>query len=205
MRLRLRPFRRGDEEDLADVCLRTGDGGADATALYRSPGLLADIFVLPYAARHPESAFVIDDGERVRGYIVCAPDTAAFERWFRFEWWPPRAEAHRATAGHSDKDAVMLRYAAEVGVRPVPFVDEYPAHLHIDLLPEAQASGWGRKLIDALLQHLRARGVPGLQLTAGAGNEGAVAFYRHLGFSQLRSQDAGVTFGMTWEAPGRAG
>ncbi|WP_258566974.1 hypothetical protein [Microbacterium sp. Se5.02b] len=111
----LRPFRRGDEADLADICLRTGDGGADATGLYRSSGLLADIFVLPYVAKHPDAAFVIDDGQRVVGYVVCAPDTAAFERWFRYEWWPPREEGHRRAAGDSAKDAAMLRYAAAIG------------------------------------------------------------------------------------------
>lgn len=197
VRLRLRPFRSGDEDDLADVCLRTGDGGADATDLYRSAGLLADIFVLPYVARHPEHAFVIDDGLRVLGYVVCAPDTVSFEQWFRGEWWPAREEGHRRVAGDGHKDDTMRRYAAAVGARPVPFAEDYPAHLHIDLLPEAQGRGWGRTLIGALVEGLSARGVPGLQLTVGAGNSGAIAFYRRLGFVQLRRSDDGVTFGMT--------
>lgn len=199
VRLRLRPFHSGDEEDMAEVCLRTGDGGADATDVYRSAGLLADIFVLPYVARHPEYAFVIDDGKRVLGYVVCAPDTGRFAQWFREAWWPPRDAEHRQAAGDAPRDAAMLRYAAAVGAGPVPFADDYPAHLHIDLLPEAQGSGWGRKLVDALTEHLRRNGVLGLQLTAGAGNVGAIGFYRRLGFVQLRGRDGGVTFGMPLE------
>jgi len=201
VRLRLRPFRHGDEADLSDICLRTGAGGADATELYRSSGLLADIFVLPYVARHPEWAFVIEGGERVLGYVVCAPDSDSFDRWFREEWWPPREDAHRRVAGDAPHDAVMLRHAAAVGARPLPFVDEYPAHLHIDLLPEAQGRGRGRDLIDALVAQLAGQGVPGLQLTAGGGNTGAIAFYRRLGFEQLRRHDGGVTLGRILSAP----
>ena len=194
--MRLRPFRQGDEGDLADVCLRTGDAGADATRLYRSSDLLADVFALPCAAWHPETTFVIDDGSRVVGYVVCAPDTAAFEQWFRYAWWPPREERHQKAAGESTRDAAIIAYARAVGTRPVSFRDGYPAHLHIDLLPEAQAQGWGRRLIDALGDHLRATGVRGVQLTAGERNSGAIAFYRRLGFVDLRADDGGVTFGM---------
>ena len=195
-RTRLRPFRHGDEDDLADVCLRTGDAGADATGLYRSSDLLADVFALPYAAWHPEGTFVVDDGSRVVGYVVCAPDTAAFERWFRYAWWPPREEWHCRQAGESGRDAAILTYARAVGTRPVPFGNRYPAHLHIDLLPDAQGQGWGRRLIDALGGHLRTIGVDGVQLTAGARNSGAIAFYRHLGFVELGADGAGATFGM---------
>jgi ribosomal protein S18 acetylase RimI-like enzyme len=200
--MRLRPFRHGDENDIADICLRTGDSGADASGMYRSPGLLADIFALPYVARHPDCAFVIERtasstvNERVVGYVVCAPDTEAFERWFRTEWWPPRRDHHIDAAEDAVKDAVMLRYAAEVGARSVKFTDTYPAHLHIDLLPEAQGMGWGRKLIDALIVELRQRGVPGLQLTAGARNSAAIAFYEHIGLTQLDRDAGGVTFGV---------
>lgn len=196
VRLRLRPFRVGDEDDLAAVCLRTGDSGADATGLYRSPRLLGEVFALPYAAWSPETCLVLDAGDRVGGYVVCAPDTTAYEQWFRHAWWPPREARHRGDRADEGRDATIVAFARRIGEGPVPFVDRYPAHLHIDLLPEAQGHGWGRRLIDTLATLLRDRGVPGLQLTAGTRNTGAIAFYRRLGFAELRRTDDGVTFGM---------
>ena len=73
---RIRPFQPGDEPALADICLKTADAGADATGILDDDDLWAEIFVLPYVARHPDLAFVVetDDG-RVAGYIVGAPDT----------------------------------------------------------------------------------------------------------------------------------
>ena len=67
----LRSFRPGDEPALAEICLRTADTGSDATGILDDDDIWAAVFVLPYVARHPELAVVVetDDG-RVAGYAV---------------------------------------------------------------------------------------------------------------------------------------
>ncbi|MGO8396503.1 GNAT family N-acetyltransferase, partial [Rhizobium ruizarguesonis] len=60
--------------------------------------------------------------------------------------------------------------------------DEYPAHLHIKILPGLQASGWGRRMIDTELQALRNNGVGAVHLGVDPNNERDKGFYRHLGF-----------------------
>ncbi|WP_194410787.1 GNAT family N-acetyltransferase [Microbacterium cremeum] len=196
---RIRAFRPGDEPALADICLKTADAGADATGILRDDDLWAEIFVLPYAARHPEFAFVVEsDDERVVGYIVGAPDTAAFEDWFATQWWPRHAERWPEPGpeaeGETRQDGIV-RYAYGRRSGPQPFGDEYPAHLHIDLLPEAQGQGLGRRLIETLEHALREAGVPGLHLVATAGNAGAIAFYPRVGFAPLPSPRGTQAFG----------
>jgi ribosomal protein S18 acetylase RimI-like enzyme len=189
---RIRPFRPGDEPALVDICLKTADAGADATGILDDDDLWAEIFVLPYVARHPEFAFVVetDDG-RVVGYTVGAPDSAAFEEWFATEWWPrhavrwPRPHGGQ-TAADSRQDGI-LRYAYSRAGGAQPFGDEYPAHLHIDLLPETQGQGVGRRLIETLEAALREAGVTGLHLVASADNTGAIAFYPRVGFEPIPS------------------
>ncbi len=193
---RIRPFRPGDEPALADICLRTADAGADATGVLEDDDLWAEIFVLPYVARHPDLAFVVesDDG-RVVGYIVSAPDTPAFEEWFRTAWWPRHAARWpHPSAGASRQDGI-LRYAYGRGTADVPYSARYPAHLHIDLLPEAQGQGWGRRLIDTLIAELQRRGVTGLHLVATADNAGALSFYPRAGFTMLPSSEGEQAFG----------
>lgn len=194
---RIRPFRPGDEPALAEICLRTADAGADATGVLDDDALWADIFVLPYAARHPEFVFVVetDDG-RVAGYIAGAPDTRAFEQWFRDEWWPERGARHPLPTAEVTRQDGILIYAYGRGPGAEPYGDDYPAHLHIDLLPELQGQGWGRRLIDALSEALRAAGVTRLHLVADAENTGAVAFYERLGFTPLDSHAGAQAFGM---------
>jgi ribosomal protein S18 acetylase RimI-like enzyme len=195
--VRIRPFRPGDEPALAEICLKTADAGVDATGVLDDDDLWADVFVLPYVARHPDLAFVVeaDDG-RVVGYVVGAADTREFEEWFRTRWWPLRSDRWpRPSAPRSRQDGIVA-YAYGRGPGTEPYGDEFPAHLHIDLLPEAQGQGLGRRLIDTLVAELRRQGVSGLHLVASSDNAGAIAFYPRVGFEALPSHEGVQAFGM---------
>lgn len=193
----IRGFRPGEEAALAEICLRTAASGADATGLLTDDSLWADVFLLPYLEHAPDLALVLtDDGDEPLGYIVGTTDTAAFEDWFRREWWPARRREVAVVA--DGRSAWPVAYADGVGsdrteVRQVN-LEHYPAHLHIDLLPAAQGRGGGRALIDTLVTALRDRGVPGVHLTAGAENEGALAFYPRVGFTEIAHDGGSVTF-----------
>ncbi len=184
---RIRPYRPDDLRDVYEVCLRTGDAGGDATGLYSDDDLLGDVFAAPYVVLEPESAFVVDTGERVSGYIIAAPDTRRFVDRFRQEWLPVLDRKYR----HVDPPVTREDEIVHLGFTPdrmlVPELDEYPAHLHIDLLPELQGQGLGRELVRTLLGSLRERGVPGVHLGYDPRNTGARAFYDRLGFVQLPS------------------
>ena len=65
-----------------------------------------------------------------------------------------------------------------------------------DLLPEAQGQGWGRRLIEALLDELAARGATGVHLEMDPANEAAGAFYARLGFSRLVADEDTARFAM---------
>ena len=73
----LRSFRPGDEPALADICLRTADAGGDGTGILADDDLWGHVFVLPYAARHPDLAFVVesDDGRVAFRYCDARGDT----------------------------------------------------------------------------------------------------------------------------------
>ena len=67
-------------------------------------------------------------------------------------------------------------------------VDDYPAHLHIDLLPELQGQGLGPPPHrHAAGRARRARACPRVHLGMDAANTGARAFYDRLGFHELPS------------------
>ena len=65
------------------------------------------------------------------------------------------------------------------------FKKKYPAHLHIDILPDYQHMGAGTLLVNALKEHLKAKGSKGLMLSAGMGNKKAIAFYKKNNFRQV--------------------
>jgi ribosomal protein S18 acetylase RimI-like enzyme len=188
----IRPYRDGDIDDVVDVCIRTGDRGGDATGQRVRDDILADVYALPYLAFEPELAFVIDTGERVEGYILGCADTREFVRRYRAEWLPGFIERH----GTEGDDGVLGAGLRPERMLPVGIVD-YPAHLHIDLLPARQRQGLGRLMLQTFVGALSARGVPGVHLQVDPANTGAVAFYGRLGFVPLETDGRpGALFGM---------
>jgi ribosomal protein S18 acetylase RimI-like enzyme len=59
---------------------------------------------------------------------------------------------------------------------------KYPAHLHIDILPDYQRQHYGPKLIDTFFYKMKVLGVPGVHLGMVQTNIGAKRFYERLGF-----------------------
>lgn len=192
----IRPFRAGDESALSEVCLRTADAGADASGVLENDELWGLMYALPYAERHPDLCWVVeaDDG-RVIGYIVATDETEAFETWFRDEWWPRFAARFPRPSVPGTRQEKLVEDAYARGPGRQEHAAEYPAHLHIDLLPETQGQGLGRRLIDALFAELRRREVPGLHLGMDPANHGAAAFYERLSLQRLPSEQ-GLIYGI---------
>lgn len=185
----IRSYRPADRDDLYDICVRTADAGGDARGHYSNDDLMGDLFAGPYAHLEPDMAFVLDDGHgRAVGYIVGTRDTATFVKRYAAEWIP-LVGAKYDDAEPRDRDMVALHLHPEW--RVVPELADYPAHLHIDLLPAYQGRGYGRGLMDAFLGAARRAGVKGVHLGMLTVNVKARAFYDRLGFSELAVRDAG--------------
>lgn len=194
----LRYYQSADLDALYRVCLDTGDGGRGAADLHDDPRLLGHAYAAPYAILQPDLAFVVEDAESVAGYVLGALDSAAFEDLLEEQWWPklridypapPEGEpwnADQRVANHIHHPA---RSSAELA-------EDYPSHLHVNLLPRLQGKGLGGTLVEHELAALRAGGSRGVHLHVRRHNERALGFYRHLGFTELPSPGEKLVFGM---------
>ncbi|MFJ8254988.1 GNAT family N-acetyltransferase [Streptomyces sp. NPDC094466] len=189
----LRPYRPEDREALFDICVRTGHVGEDARHLYPDPDLLPNIFAAPYTALEPELAFVVEDGGRAVGYILGTADTVSFVDRYRAEWLPGLAERYPAPGrqpASRAEEMTALMHAPERMI--VPELADYPAHLHIDLLPTHHRAGHGRRLMAAFLDALNEQGVKAVHLSMLTANTRARAFYDRVGFHEIAVPDAGT-------------
>ncbi|MGW8484667.1 GNAT family N-acetyltransferase [Microbacterium sp. NPDC055903] len=198
--VRIRPYRPADRAALFEVCVKTADAGSDATGIFSDDELWGLLFAVPYAERRPDLCWVVEaeDGAVV-GYLVATEDTDAFEQWFRDEWWPQFAERFPAPADPVSREEKMLAYAYGRGPGKEPNAADYPAHLHIDLLPAAQGQGLGRRLLETLFDELRRRGVAGLHLGMDPANTGAGAFYDRIGMQRLDAPEGTVVYGIRFD------
>jgi ribosomal protein S18 acetylase RimI-like enzyme len=182
----VRAYRPTDLDAVYDICVRTADGGSGVLGVYSSDRLVGDIFAAPYVTREPEHAHVVDDGEgNAVGYILGTADTAEFVRWYRDKWlpateYPPSARDEEMLALHRGPERMI-----------VPELAAYPAHLHIDVLPDRQGKGLGRELMVAFLAGLAEAGVRAVHLGMLSANVGARAFYDRLGFHEIEVPNAG--------------
>lgn len=195
----IRAYRASDLDALYAICLATGDAGKDATALYRDPMLLGQLYAAPYGVLEPESCFVLEDENGAGGYIVGACDTKLFETRLESEWWPnlraryPDPPADRKLT----RDERIMRFIHHPEKTLARLSGAYPAHLHINLLPRLQGQGWGKQMIAHWCAAMKARGSRGVHLGTGERNPRAVAFYRKLGFDLIaREGRDGMIFGM---------
>lgn len=187
--LEIRPYQESDEAAVRRICLLTGDDGGDGTALFPDADLLSDIFAIPYTVFDPDLCFVAVDGDggRVVGYIVGTADSSRFARQFRQHWLPRVSGRHQAPPEHPDRAAedpqsVMAWRLHHPRADDPRLLADYPAHLHVDLLPEAQGQGCGRALMMCFLRAAREHGAQGVHLGVSATNTNARGFYARLGF-----------------------
>jgi ribosomal protein S18 acetylase RimI-like enzyme len=187
----IRPVEPDDLEPLYEVALLTGDAGEDARPLFKDPRLLGEVYVGPYLMLDEGIGFtVLDDEGAAAGYVLGAVDTRRFEAEAEEKWWPPLRVRYPdpvddpATA---DEEMIALIHHPELASEKV--VAEYPAHLHIDLLPHLQGRGLGPVLLGRLFEELRSKGVPGVHLGADPRNRRAIGFYEHLGFVHLGDEE----------------
>ncbi|MEU0194599.1 GNAT family N-acetyltransferase [Streptomyces afghaniensis] len=183
----IRPYRPEDRPALDDICVRTAHNGQDSRPHYTDPGIFPVTFAAPYVHLEPELAFVLDDGQgRAVGYILGTADTASFAEAFRTTWLPLVADRYPEPP-HPPRtpDEAIARLLHHPERMVVPELAAYPAHLHIDLLPDRQGRGHGRHLMRTFLQALQDRGAPAVHLAMAAANTRARAFYDRMGFHEL--------------------
>lgn len=192
--------RHGHLADLAslyEVCHRTGRGGQDASEVVLDRHLLGHYFAAPYLVRDPSWCWIAADDQGVAGYLVTTPDSRAFADWMNADWLPAVRGLYPTREDPSwSPTETWIRGAIHEPAGFPDFVDEYPAHLHIDFLPRAQGKGLGTRFVAAFLEKLKDEGVPGFHLGVGSENTKAQGFYHKQGFQVIDEQPGVIYMGL---------
>jgi ribosomal protein S18 acetylase RimI-like enzyme len=186
----IRPATADDTDALYEICLKTADAGKDASDLYADPHYPGTRFSVPYARYAPDFAFVLEIAGKVVGYVVATPDTVAFEQQLATQWWPLQAKRFAGRQPVKPLDSKILDALTQPETASEALTTPYPAHLHINILPEGQRGGWGKKLVEHELVALKKAGVKGVYVGISLQNEPVTHFYQQLGFQPLFRSNA---------------
>jgi ribosomal protein S18 acetylase RimI-like enzyme len=180
----IRPYRPGDRARVREIAFRTGYMGEPADWLWGDLESFADLLTPWYTDREPESLFVAELGDSVVGYLMGCTDS---RRAFGAARAAVRSLFKRGAFLRPGVAGFLWRSTFDVlrdgGAPDESLLDpRWPAHLHINLLPEARGLGAGGALMRAWLDRLRELGSAGVHLGTFAENTHAQGFFRSQGF-----------------------
>ncbi len=196
VKIEIRPYKPSDLDSLYTICLKTGDSGKDASRKYKDPKLLGHLYVAPYAVIEPELVFIATLNGTPSGYILGTKNSKLFRVISESEWFPNlRAQYPLPSDDDISADAIIIKRIHEGYILKKELTD-YPAHLHVDLLPSTQGKGIGRKIMQVFIDKLKELNVPALHLEVGKKNLAAVGFYKKMGFHEIVEYEYSIAFGM---------
>lgn len=166
--MKIRPYEKKDGLQLQTICICNSDFPK------KDHSVLLDLYCNYYIEQEPEHCLVLTDEEDLpAGYLYWAADFVKYEERYRKKY------LHRIPEGRYliDKQEEMKAV--------LQLSKEFPAHMHMDVLPEYQGHGFGRQLLSKAREQLLQEGVCGLMLIASAENTGACSFYERCGFQFL--------------------
>jgi len=202
----IRPARPDDQAGAYYVCLKTGDHGRDGESFYQDdPDALGRIFVGPYIEFEPQLSLILEDAEGVCGYALAALDSRSFYERYEHEWRPRLCQEFPMPGGAPSTwtraETVHSWYHRPDYFCPEPY-EQYPSHMHIDLLERARGQGVGRRMMEQQMVKLRELGSPGAHLAVSVRNAAALGFYASLGFQELTrtgtADDGNILLGKHW-------
>lgn len=198
----IRDYHPSDLISLYGICLKTGNRGGDATPFFRCPDLLGHYYAAPYAILEPELCRILTCSNRPCGYILGTRDSGKFHTRTEREWFPVLREKYplqetvaEPESGEPYRDAEIIRLIHQ-GIPAADDLREFPAHLHIDILPEAQGRGLGRQLMNSFMQRLHHFSVAAVHLIVDKGNQSAHRFYERMGFHRILENESSTVFGL---------
>lgn len=172
---------------MGQIAYQTGFFGQSAAPYFANERLFARLWVGPYFRGGGFACLVAESEGEILGYILGSPDPARYGRALRRvllgRTLPRLTPLHQTWAS--------LPYLLRAGRYPSPHADwtQFPAHLHINLLPQARGLGVGKRLLAAHLDILRGAGVAGVQLSTTTENRAALELYRQFDFVQLATAE----------------
>jgi ribosomal protein S18 acetylase RimI-like enzyme len=154
-----------------------------------------------YPDFEPESLFVAESKGQVVGALLGAIDTKRFEQIYQRQirsrlllrlvtgvyGWPGWLPA-----------ILYTEWAERKVIAPKVECSQYPAHLHIGILPEWRRRGIGTALMMQFAEYLKMNGIPGYHLYASSFHALGVAFYQKLGLELLGQFDWQLHTGFGW-------
>ncbi len=192
--LSIRPYRAEDREGLFKIAADTAFFGDPIEIYMEDRRIFLDAFYAYYTDYEPEHAWVATSDDEVVGFLTGCVDSARKDKIVNKHIMPrlifrlltgyyqvgPKAHRHLWRMWKSQRRHLF----------PSANLDDYPAHLHINVADEWRGNGIGSRLMKVYLDQLSYLRVPGVHLGTSSENLAACQLYEKLGFRLIEEKPA---------------
>jgi len=183
MTIEIRKVEEEDEAALIDICFITGD--PTLKQIFHDKQLFGMFWCLYYVWFESENCFVAVDSEtnKAIGYIFSTKDTVKQEEQFKIKMTQKIKAKRKELKLRTLRSRIYTYFIInKIHTRKrKTLYRNYPAHLHIDILPQYQRKGIGHRLMQTLEKHLKNNNIIGYHLEVGADNKLGISFYQKYG------------------------
>lgn len=182
--MNIRSYLEKDKENVHFVCLNS-EGPCKSSK--RGINFTLAVYCDYYIENEPQNCFVaVDENDSAVGYVISTDNFDKFKEKYISTYYPKI----RKWEFRRKKSALRAIASQE------KYKENYPAHLHIDILPEYQHMGLGKKLMDTLCDNLRKNKVEGVMFTVWHKNFNAIKFYEKYGFELIETKETTLVYGL---------
>lgn len=185
----IRHYQPTDQSDIFRIASDTAFFGEPVEAFLEDRNLYNDAFARYYTVYETSLVWVAEDTGGMIGFLLGCADTSV--QAIKWRGYIIRTVLLRAISGkyrlgkRTGSFAVNMLMGKLRGEEPAVNVNEYPAHLQIDVKQGFRGEGVGKRLIEAYLDQLHEMKVRGVHLETTSHNEAACHLYEKIGFGLL--------------------
>ena len=187
MTIEIRQVNKVDEQALVEICYITGDN--TLKRIFPDPYLFSYFWCLYYLRHEPEGCFVAVDNEKnkVIGYIMSTSDTINQEEDFIVKMKPLIKLRMKEIKLRTLSSRIYAHFIIHKSLskKRKKMLESFPAHLHINILPNYQRQGIGYRLMQSLEKFLKENNIQGFHLEVGAKNTLGINFYTKYGLESI--------------------
>ncbi len=200
MNVIIRPYKEDDRSTIRRISYETSDRGEQNRLVFSDPDVLADVLTRYYTDYEPRSLWVAEYAGSVVGYISGCMDPTRYKMIVVLRVVPAaifRAIYNGALWRKETWQLIraLMRTWFQGGFPQEVSDEEYPAHLHINIMGDFRGQQIGKKLMEGFLLQAKSAGVQGVHASVRENNMGAIRFFEHMGFHDVGSQTVNLPDG----------
>ena len=170
--MEIRKYQEKDKKNLQYICIAT----AKPVKNEKEKEVLTALYNDYFTECESDNIFVaVNEDDDAIGYIICSSDYKKFRSTMRKRYLPKVRKLNKWKWFLTHLELILDSRLTK----------KYPSFLHLNILDGYQRKGLGHKLLDALIGHLREKGVSAVMLGVGADNQKGINFYKKYGFHEI--------------------